>query len=155
MTRAIKWFGKAWEAPVCQPDTKMEIHPTGAGCEHCQVPLNENEAGVCLPCVDMRDGVANGLTYVFFHVPCFVQEIIGDVANEPGDEDDDDDDDDGVMAKFADGMSSESHGTSLVRLFKRTNELETRVLALEELASAPEYSEPIAEEDKPTEGFGL
>lgn len=80
---SVHWFGKSWQAPVCDPETKIEW-PRDELCAKCgNVFGDEGVQGLALPYVDpiareiaKPDDEEIRWDWLYFHRPCFM-ELIG------------------------------------------------------------------------------
>jgi hypothetical protein len=69
----VKWFGKSWGAPVCDPDTHVAV-PVGESCVHCDEQINMRDAGVILPYASPPP------LEFFYHKNCWLSEVVGSLA---------------------------------------------------------------------------
>lgn len=71
------WFGKSWEAAVCDVET---WHPTPIGelCSYCGMVVTEHDAGVILPHMEY-DPLGRNATTVMrpMHRSCLFQQLFG------------------------------------------------------------------------------
>lgn len=65
----MKWFGESWNAPVCDPENKVET-PVGDTCMHCADGIEATNQGVMMP---FWDGVAHRM--VSYHRLCLLQNM--------------------------------------------------------------------------------
>lgn len=57
----FRWFGEPWDAPACEPDTRIPT-PVGMSCDECHVLIEYDSQGVRIPGTD---------GYVAYHLRCF------------------------------------------------------------------------------------
>lgn len=66
----MKWFGKSWGAPVCNPADHVEVLP-GTECGYCRLPV-DGGAGLVTPYLT----APGGPTEAVYHHNCFA-ELLG------------------------------------------------------------------------------
>jgi hypothetical protein len=67
----MKWFGKSWGAPVCEPDEQVET-PIGRPCAHdCGKEISAGDRGVVLPYYGRTSEPAD----LAYHLGCFLRSI--------------------------------------------------------------------------------
>lgn len=44
----LRWFGRSWNAPICQPEERVDS-PVGRPCLGCNLPILAEDQGVMLP----------------------------------------------------------------------------------------------------------
>jgi hypothetical protein len=64
------WFGESWGAPVCDPETQVEVLE-GTECGYCGRPIEAGDRGLAIPHVD-----ADGETLVPWHIACFERSVL-------------------------------------------------------------------------------
>ena len=68
----MKWFGKSWGAPVCDPKDHVDP-PEDASCSVCLLPIEPYHQGFVLP----RVGLDFEVTEAVYHRNCLLRLIIG------------------------------------------------------------------------------
>ena len=72
----MKIFGQPWDAPVCE-GAEQEPAPVGEPCVWCQMPIEEEDRGVLVPCL-RAGGVMESLPW---HRECFLRSTVGSPAH--------------------------------------------------------------------------
>lgn len=70
----MKWFGKSWNAPVCDPRDHITT-PVGKPCFYCKESIEENDSGL------MHIHIGDTARMVPEHYECFLRGIIGSVSH--------------------------------------------------------------------------
>lgn len=73
----MNWFGKSWDAPVCEPSTHIDI-PVGESCVHCAEPIGADDAGVTTAALI----AVNRVDAVHYHKNCWLSEVVGSLAHQ-------------------------------------------------------------------------
>ena len=66
----VKWFGKTWGAPICDPHTHIET-PDGEACPGCMKTIRDGDQGVEIP----FSGGPEDPPVLDWHLNCFLAEI--------------------------------------------------------------------------------
>jgi hypothetical protein len=75
----MRWFGKSWGAPVCEPETVSET-PVGTPCGGCESLIKAGDYGVILPFA----GAATDPSELSYHHGCFMRMLgLKDTTLEP------------------------------------------------------------------------
>lgn len=69
----VRWFGRSWDAPVCDERTHVAT-PRGEACDECRVPIRLGQEGIGVP------GATGG--YHWWHLDCWLRMIVGPLADE-------------------------------------------------------------------------
>ncbi len=64
----MKWFGKSWGAPICDPEDHTAT-PLGP-CAKCEKPICENDQGLVVPHLEESGAFDRG-----WHLDCFLGSI--------------------------------------------------------------------------------
>ena len=62
----MKWFGKSWNAPVCQSKERVKI-PVKEKCFHCGKKFTRHDKGIMLPFIS-----ESGKKLVPYHLDCLL-----------------------------------------------------------------------------------
>lgn len=82
----VRWFGKSWGAPVCDPRYHVET-PLGEVCLECAGAVVDGDQGLICAC---DPSIPNAFWWYFagdehsvcaYHVACFEQSVFGNVVN--------------------------------------------------------------------------
>lgn len=66
----VKWFGKSWEAPVCDPELNTPV-PVGKKCFLCKEEIKADDRGLVIPYL----GEDIPATEEAEHLVCFMKEL--------------------------------------------------------------------------------
>lgn len=67
----MKWFGKSWGAPICDPDDHRPT-PLGEECLYCKKPIGPDDIGLLIPHLDETASIRP------WHHACFMASITHD-----------------------------------------------------------------------------
>lgn len=77
----MKWFGRSWDAPVCDPKNHVYVYLAGASCFHCRKDIVEGDRGFVVPFGGDVAGVNSKCVYYdniphfIYHKKCFFTEL--------------------------------------------------------------------------------
>lgn len=77
----IRWFGRSWGAPVCDPRAHINT-PPGLVCARCDGEIDEDDQGVTMPAIDLV-GAEYRSHVIGYHLDCWLGSLgIGPRAHE-------------------------------------------------------------------------
>ena len=79
----MKWFGKAWNPHLCEPDNEVET-PVDEECPKCNGHIKEDDQGVVMfhvESIDVENETCEMVAQAW-HLDCFLNSIMRNWANE-------------------------------------------------------------------------
>lgn len=67
----MRWFGKSWGAPVCEPEEQAPT-PVGLTCPECEQRIEQGDQGVTMPLVRADQTLALGA----WHLDCWLHHVL-------------------------------------------------------------------------------
>jgi hypothetical protein len=68
----MRWFGKSWEAAVCET-TEHADTPVGLPCARCEIQIASGDRGLLIPVLGSDPDLIRA-----YHLKCFLAEIGAD-----------------------------------------------------------------------------